>query len=184
MYIDWSHGKQLTGAVLTRVQQQGLVIGFDREIDASTLSTFTFRAFVRQPGSYSPSFTTFLWLELDATVAGIPAKVGDASWSVSCGNLVGAIPPPSGDVASGPVIGARLLPSGDGKPAHFVPGVYRVVLHGDAVLGVDQIVLPDGRKVHPAVDANHLGPGIPGRCPTGDTAEGGLFESWFTIGGQ
>jgi hypothetical protein len=65
--------------------------------------------------------------------------------------------------------------------ANWVPGDYIVVLHGDFVLGDQQITLPDGRKVNPAVDANHLGPGLPFRCPTGDGVEGGTFRSWFHI---
>ena len=50
-----------------------------------------------------------------------------------------------------------------------------------AAEGLDWITLPDGRTVNPAVDANHLGPGLPLRCPTGDGVEGGEFTSWFHI---
>ena len=51
--------------------------------------------------------------------------------------------------------------------------------------------------LHPALDADHLAPGLlnpgsapiaglPRRCPTGNGTEGGTFESWFSVaaGGQ
>ncbi|HEY3340822.1 MAG TPA: hypothetical protein VGK81_02345 [Anaerolineae bacterium] len=72
-------------------------------------------------------------------------------------------------------------------------GDYMVIVEGDFILGVQTIVLPDGREVNPALDANHLGPGLIGpgantgfgigkqRCPTGDGAEGGRFISYFQI---
>ena len=44
-----------------------------------------------------------------------------------------------------------------------VDGFYRVELIGDAILGATQITLPSGQEVYPALDANHLGPGVNGR---------------------
>ena len=54
-------------------------------------------------------------------------------------------------------------------------------MYGDFVLGEKQITLPDGRTVNAAVDADHMGPGVPLRCPSGDGVEGGTFRSWFHI---
>jgi hypothetical protein len=62
---------------------------------------------------------------------------------------------------------------------------------GDFIVGAEQIEFPDGKKRHPALDANHIGPaihaspnapvGVPPRCPSGNMAEGDTFESWFNI---
>jgi hypothetical protein len=57
------------------------------------------------------------------------------------------------------------------------------VVKGNFVLGVTKIQIPGfADPINPALDANHMGPGLPQRCPTGDGIEGGTFESWFTIG--
>lgn len=185
VYINWTHAGQLTGPAQDDVSANGLVIGFDKPILAQTLSTMTpsmspFRVLVRQRGNYAPSFDTFLWLEMEAIVTGI--RAGD--WKVECGSpLQGQLPPAETDVTSGDVLAARLRPANGGKVLNWVAGIYRVEVHGDFVLGSAQIALPDGRKVNPGLDANHLGPGLPTRCPTGDGAEGGLFESWFVFRG-
>ena len=178
VWINWPHGGSLNQAQFATIAQQGLVIGFDRPVQARTLSTFSFRATVRQPGGYAPSYDTYQWLELDALVTGIPAS--DA-WQPACGAGDLNVPPVANDTATGNVIGARLRPANGAKNVNWVAGTYRVELHGDWVLGSQKIALPDGRKVNPAVDADHLGPGLPTRCPTGDGVEGGLFESRFTV---
>lgn len=185
VYINWTHGAPLTTAAQGNVRANGLVIGFDRLMQAQTFSTQTpgtspFRVLIRQPGGFAPSFDTFTWLEIDAIVTGIRPD----DWKVECGQpLQGQLPPASTDVSTGDVLGARLRPANGGKLVNWVPGIYRVQMHGDAALGAAQITLPDGRTVNPALDANHLGPGLPTRCPTGDGAEGGLFESWFEFQG-
>jgi hypothetical protein len=92
------------------------------------------------------------------------------------------------------VTGAVFHPIGfDEERRRWQAGEYRLLLRGDFVLGANQITLPDGRDVFPAVDANHLSPGLlasggnplvgnlSARCPTGDWVEGGLFESRFRL---
>ncbi len=49
---------------------------------------------------------------------------------------------------------------------------FRVLVYGDFILGQKPIQLPDGKEVNPALDADHLGPGLPLRCPTGDWVKG------------
>jgi hypothetical protein len=90
------------------------------------------------------------------------------------------------DRTKGEVLGARFRPAivqpdGQRRATAWTEGEYRVVLKGDFVLGNDTITLPDGREVNPALDGNHMGPGLPRRCPAGDAVEGGQFESWFRI---
>ncbi|HWI13257.1 MAG TPA: hypothetical protein VNT02_03355, partial [Burkholderiales bacterium] len=105
-------------------------------------------------------------------------------------------------VAGGPVLGVRLMPTRNREPTgRWLPGVYRVVLEGDQILGFKKTKVPSRVKpeetmeVYPALDGNHLGPGLVGprsrlvnhpelgkrRCPTGDLAEGGRFLSWFRL---
>jgi len=64
------------------------------------------------------------------------------------------------------------------EQANPLAGDYLVVLRGDMILSFKK---PDDPRPQLALDGNHLGPGLPGRCPTGDKIEGGRFESWFTI---
>ena len=81
---------------------------------------------------------------------------------------------------SGKANGVQLRPFGES--IKWARGDYLVVLRGDAILAFDS-TLPrmDGSVGPRALDGNHLGPGLPTRCPTGDHIEGGTFESWFTI---
>jgi DNA-binding beta-propeller fold protein YncE len=61
---------------------------------------------------------------------------------------------------------------------------YQIVAKGDFILAHKEdpeIKLRDGKPGRRALDGDHLGPGLPLRCPTGDGVEGGTFESWFGI---
>jgi hypothetical protein len=64
--------------------------------------------------------------------------------------------------------GGLPLPAGD----------YRVIVRGDFILAANPQA--DG-TVNAALDANHIGRGLPLRCPTGDGIQGGTFESWFRV---
>ena len=69
------------------------------------------------------------------------------------------------------------------RPVEIFPrGRYLVTVRGDHVLALKPGPRMDGTEGPRALDGNHLAPGLPDRCPTGDGIEGGAFESWFTLG--
>jgi hypothetical protein len=199
--LNWAHGGQVApdahqtaagervcdagGApVPPQLDRQGLVVAFDRDVCAETLTARTFR----------------VWVEPDQVDGGAPAHAAAGAGAGprdggSCGpcpvaghvtglqieaepgtEILTKIPDPGADTTTGAVRGARFVPDGGWKP-----GTYAVELDGDFILGHCPIRLPDGREVRPALDADHLGPGLPLRSPTGDGVEGGTFRSWFTI---
>ena len=213
--INWPHNGEIdpnteVGRVqLGLLQKNGLVIAFDKKkpVFAETFAT-TF-----PPGS-SPdavlrgqsravqlhmvsdfqlvnTYITSMLLDVSIRVAGLTEVDGD------CENpLKRAI----GDEAAGPVVGARLRAiDREGKLiTDWQPGIYCVTVEGNFILGVKKIKVPDvtnpggSIQVFPAMDADHLGPGLIGpgnttsfgakqRCPTGNGTEGGRFVSWFTI---
>lgn len=125
---------------------------------------------------------TRCWCQLEGFITGIDLVGG-------CDDGIQGVGQRS---STGPVTGA-LFQLDEREPRPLPPGRYRVLVHGDHIVGEEKIALADGSVVHPCLDANHLAPGILGpggfsivpgldrRCPTGDWVEGGTFLSWFTI---
>jgi hypothetical protein len=96
------------------------------------------------------------------------------------------------DTKDGPVMLARFRPIfNDGDRLEWPNGEYQVILEGDQVLGDQEVNDPKRGKIHPGVDADHMGPGLQNpdwfppkpnvRIPTGDGIEGGQFLSGFAI---
>lgn len=159
--------------VVPLLDRQGLLIAFDRPVQAATLTEDTFRVLFRSPtGSVERELRVFCECPLEGQVNGIKAP---ANVPATCGMTLSAVP--GTNVKTGPTRFARFRLS----RGNWVPGDYIVLLYGDFVLGHQPITLPNGSTVNPAVDADHLGPGLPFRCPTGDGVEGGTFRSWFHI---
>ena len=72
-------------------------------------------------------------------------------------------------------------------PTPFIQGDYLVLIHGNFILGFDEIDYGNGVKRNPPLDGEHFANGLRGtapnkRCPSGDGIEGGTFRSWFTYG--
>ena len=130
------------------------------------------------------SFTCFC--QVDSTLSGFDFQANCSAGPIQAGK-------PDHDVNAGPVTALRIRPSrlqgGQAVPAtQWMPGLYRVVIEGNFILGAKEVEVPDPVqpdkliKVFPALDGNHFGPGLQrGRCPTGDAIEGGRFLSWFEI---
>jgi hypothetical protein len=188
--------------IFDRLRADGLVIAFDRPMRANTLSEQSVQLLIKQP-----SGTTYVYanLQLSDNATG-PSPTAGAVTALkevtpSQPGQCGETPSGAGDFApaSAPAtiaaLGTRIRPASDptNVGGGWRPGVYRVVLEGNFILGMKTIKVPnpfDPTKtieVQPALDANHLGPGLQpqgaaeSRCPTGDRVEGGRFLSWFTI---
>jgi hypothetical protein len=179
--INWPHN----GVVkLNTLDKDGLVIAFqgDRPVLAETLNTQSVQLlFQRIESDSKEGFDIQCYCNVRGQVTGVKVEA-------NCDKGILEI---RGDITSGPVTGARFRPLRAEKPGKFLAGEYRVVLEGDFILGEKMIDIPNPNdpsktiSVHPALDANHLGPGLlgpgKGRCPTGDGIEGGRFVSWFSI---
>jgi competence ComEA-like helix-hairpin-helix protein len=166
------------------LSEQGLIIAFDQEMMTETLSEHTFQVLIRHDADLDINYDTYCYCNVRGHVTGVKVDANCEGW------ILGDDAP----IESGPTKGARFIPMDrEGKRTEWISGDYLVVLKGDFILGEEMITLPDGREVHPALDADHLAPGLLGpggvpprpglaqRCPTGDWVEGGTFESWFTI---
>jgi hypothetical protein len=181
--IDGPDGNPLT-------LQQGVVVAFDQEMMAETVTWHTFELLVarptRDPGA--PMFSLFQYVNIRGNVSGF-RQPGD--WIADCANGIGSpIPKPNGDVTDGGIVAARFLPKSDFP---WPAGTYEVRLHGSQVLANEPIQVGDEPEFYPAVDADYVAPGPLGpggvpprpgmtkRCPTGNRTEGGLFRSWFTV---
>jgi len=165
--INWPHRGVVTGAQLNRLIRAGLLIAFTEPIDPSTLDDMTVAVYFRETDQVS-GLPGYRWAGLD----GVIEPVGVDARCKPIGNVI-RNPNPN------QVTGVRFQLSGK-TPR----GRYLVTLRGDAILSVRKGVRLDGTQGQLALDGNHLGPGLFDRCPTGDLIEGGLFESWFTLGGQ
>lgn len=177
--INWKHGADNLDRVgmLNRV---GLVIAFDRPVLADTLNEQTVQVLKRiDEGDRRDQLATYCYCNIQGRISPLMVEA-------TC-TEIGSIGPPGADGATG----VQFMPLGPGDSRVDWPrGEYRVVLEGDQILGTETITIVDpfnpGLRidVHPALDANHLAPGLgsaPGRCPTGNGTEGGRFLSWFTI---
>ena len=169
---------------------------------AETLTRETFEVWYGRPDQAQERFVLSCFCKVRGQVGGV--KIEDGKCETDDIRLLD-----ENDIPAGPVIGGRFRPvfaspfpppiaphvPVEERLVEWLPGEYRVVIKGDFVLGEKEIELPDGRIVHAALDADHLGPGLKGpslvpsdippglnpRCPTGDGIEGGTFESWFWI---
>ena len=195
--INWPHNGviKIDSPEWRVLNQTGLVVAFqtDRPVFAETLTVNSFQLLRQQQDRQDEKLDILCYCNVRGRVTGV-------NWKASCQEK-GEIP--EEDVVAGPVTGGRFRAvrvDGEGKEHQVVlpQGNYRVVIEGDFILGSDKIPIPnpnDSTKkidVHPAMDGNHLGPGLlgpgstpiaslPARCPTGNVTEGGTFESWFTI---
>ena len=204
--INWPHGATIDMVknkdIFDRLRADGLVIAFDRPMQANTLSEQSVQLLIKQP-----SATTYVYanLQLSDSATGPSPAAGSVtalkevtpSQPGQCGETpsgAGYFAPASAP-ATIAALGTRIRPASDptNVGGGWRPGVYRVVLEGNFILGLKTIKVPDPSdptktiEVQPALDANHLGPGLQpkgapaSRCPTGDRVEGGRFLSWFTI---
>ena len=141
------------------------MIGFSEPMQPTSLDRFTVVLLARAPAK-SEVGPASQWLEIET-------KLTPIEWTMECGQAFTAPKP----VASPGPTGVRLS-----LDSEWPATDYMVVLRGDAILAIDQAIPRlDGKTGPRALDGNHLGPGLPKRCPTGDHIEGGTFESWFTI---
>ena len=167
-----------------RLEQDGLVVAFDpgRPILSETLhdqSVQLLRKVPRDGGDERLGIYCYCNVEILIEPLKLDARCGDEV----------DVPP---EATPDPIAtGVRMRALGvQGEPLRLPPGIYRVVLEGDHILGADEIEIrdpndPDGTiRVNPALDGNHFAPGLPKRCPTGDRVEGGRFLSWFTVGNR
>lgn len=178
VWINWKHAETLTARDAAEIRSSGLVVGFSSDVLAETLVPQVFELWQELPTA-GAAVERMERYRVSARVTGIP---GGSSWTPSCGGSPEPVPPPGADVSLGPVIAARLVPlDGSERPAALAEGRYRVLVFGDHILGASAVSLPDGSRRNPAVDADHLAPGLPARCPTGDGVEGGTFQSWFSL---
>ncbi len=165
--ISWPHRDRVrTPAAMRNLRDLGVVVGFSEPVDPTTLDAISCAVYLRRDEEV-PGFLGYSWIGLRVPV--LPVRV-----ETSCGKLIRKAeedPPPDA------VNGVR-LPLGPDAP----DGVYLVVLDGDAILSQRVAKRLDGSEGRLALDGNHLGPGLPDRCPTGDLIEGGRFTSWFILG--
>jgi DNA-binding beta-propeller fold protein YncE len=171
--LSWLHGELLTAESLDAFRAtRGVVVAFSESMDASTLHSMSCAVYYRESRrTRVGSAPAYVWVGLDLEV--VPAFV-----ETDCGRLVTELLATGPDA---PDVNAVWLPWPDGT---MPVGFYKVVLDGDAILS-----RRTGPHLDPrfdgfpyALDGNHLGPGLPKRCPTGDRIEGGEFLSWFILG--
>jgi competence ComEA-like helix-hairpin-helix protein len=153
---NWDHGKQNSADPL---QAQGLIVAFDREVQAEDINRMTFQVLARFSRD---DIQAMCWCEVR------PEYVGGVELTLGSGENEGTckIEEIGDHKSSGPVNGAVFLPEPE---ALYLSGIYRVVLKGDLIRD------DEGR----GIDADHLPAWLPQRA-TGDGVEGGTFESWFT----
>jgi hypothetical protein len=192
--LNWTHHGLMKFNEAQERLRDGLLVVFDRAMWAETLNPQTVKLMfgTRTAADTQRSFDTTCWCEVACEV--------HPAWLDTMPHCGGSLPSDIKDTSTDKANGVRIVPMRNEKPAPFVPGTYRVVLEGDQILGREKVDVPDRLKegqtvtVYPALDGNHLGPGLTGpgsrfkapelqspRCPTGDLAEGGAFLSWFSI---
>jgi DNA-binding beta-propeller fold protein YncE len=187
--INWPHNERIEHDrdLWQSIQNMGgLVIAFDKPVKPETISQplnlgnqfgipifeVLWRPLVQPPTSVECFYS------LRSKVVPVQVIAEDGGILKDCRKKILRVenPGPAG------ATGAQFLFS----PSLLDVGEHRVIVRGDFILGAVQIP-PRYRKSwqpdpwYPALDADHLGPGLPERCPTGDGVEGGTFESWFTV---
>lgn len=166
--LSWPHrGQVRTPVAMRRLKDLGVVLGFSEFMDPTTLDAMSCAVYLRQPDQV-PGFAGYRWVGLRVPVIPVTVDAG-------CGLVIKEIKDqqPPADQVNG-----VWLPLGPDAPN----GVYKVELEGDAILSRDKRMRLDGTEGQLALDGNHLAPGLPDRCPTGDLIEGGRFWSWFILG--
>jgi competence ComEA-like helix-hairpin-helix protein len=166
---NWDHNGNVPMPLLT---ERGLIVAFDRDVQAEDINGMTFKVLVPQRGIVGDEQGNAragmtCWCELDAKyVGGVELKLDPGS-DGTC-QITDVIR----DREAGPVNGARFL-------AANLPAVnmLRVLIEGDLVREYRDA--RDKLRAR-ALDADHLPPWVPHR-PTGDGIEGGVFESWLTV---
>jgi hypothetical protein len=154
--INWTHGATHTEAQARKKFANGLLIAFDsevRNIDIHSQSVL----FLRRHEDVKNKVNC--WCEVPATISG--ANLDNNKCKIDFENI--KILKNGTDVA----VNSALITVKD-----LGPGDYRVAVKGDFIRNW---------KNGKALDADHLPDWLP-NSPTGDGIEGGLFESWFTIG--
>jgi DNA-binding beta-propeller fold protein YncE len=190
--INWPHNGQIKVGSAEHVQlnRDGLIIAFEqtKPVFAETLDGQSIQVLFRHRGNVEVQYEIFCYCNVQGIVTGAKVEADCEKISVIDHQ----------DLQAGAVTGARFRPFRNQHPIDWLPGEYRVVVEGDFILGFQTIEIPDATDpnkkitVHPALDANHLGPGLlgpgsvapaglPKRCPTGNGTEGGRFVSWFSI---
>ena len=178
--LNWPHGGRILAnemldaddkvvtdaagaAVLPAITKDGVVIAFDGPVLAETITPDAFQVLYKHDSGWANvgELRFRCACAIDGETPGIETDIVPA-----CGSTLGSVG--GADATSGPVYFARFRPT----PSSWIPGDYAVVLYGDFVLGEKQITLPDGRTVNPAVDADHLGPGLPTALPDGRRRRG------------
>jgi hypothetical protein len=161
-----------------------LLVAFEepKKIKFETIHDHSFEVFIRTRQDDQRAFLTACFCKVIGLVE--PVMVEKADCNTTKIVVIGE------NLAPGtPVNGMRFRPldrNSKGKTTFFDGGEYEVRIDGNFILGADQIEIR-GEKVFPALDGNHFAPGLrgsPKRCPSGDAIEGGVFRSWFSIGGQ
>jgi DNA-binding beta-propeller fold protein YncE len=167
--INWQHNGKFKLGDIPTISDIGLIVAFDQEISPDTISEQTIEL-LRRSDQFGEQGVRCYCSRAD-TVRPVRVVTHPGSTLPQCGQEIIRVDELAGQQqATGAKFGFRIQ-----------PGDYRVMIRGDLILGSKEIQLANGRPGRPALDANHLGPGLPTRCPTGDGIEGGTFESWFTI---
>jgi DNA-binding beta-propeller fold protein YncE len=196
-YINWPHNFAMLrqSSAYKQLSKQGLILGFTKPVMAETVHTESVQVLFRPPVGNAQT----CYCNLRGQVTAITARA-------RCGQKPDEIDLKA--IGSNEATGARflLLDAKNNTLEDWPVGEYRVLVEGDLIIGLDLIQIPDPedltrpKEVNPALDADHLAPGLPWlgsteymspifpapaevrpRCPTGNGTEGGTFISWFTI---
>jgi hypothetical protein len=150
---------------MDRLIRTGLLIAFSEPMDPRTLDDMTVAVYVREDDRASGQYR---WV-------GMLGRIEHVAIDARCEPIGDVDSPPDRDHVTG--VRFELNPKTQ-------RGRYLVALRGDAILSVRRGTRLDQTRGRLALDGNHLGPGLFDRFPSGDLIEGGLFESWFTLGGD
>lgn len=154
--INWVHrGERSKDAI----EDQGIVIAFNRPIHAIDINRHTFQVL-----GHRNEDGMICWCELTGHARGVQLDLEPEEEGTF--KIVGVhephLHPTYETLVNGAIFRAEELP--------FDPGTLRVILKGDLIRD---------ERGH-GIDANHLPPWLPERV-SGDGIEGGTFESWFTV---
>ena len=185
--INWPHGGEIGmgSAEYQRILNEGLVVAFSKPVFTEQLHKHSVELLIRNPSQVDSPYEIYCYCNVNALITGVRLKA-------DCKGFEEIDPK---DETAGETDGVRIRPAvnvgGKESPVPWQPGEYVVLVKGDHILGVEQVVYPDGEKRYPALDANHIATGlvnrpvpplgVPPRCPSGNSTEGGTFESWFRI---
>lgn len=170
--INWTHGQTIT---LSEIRKQGLLIAFDGQVHNEDIHAHSFMVLkARSIPQQEDAMVVNCFCDVDIAIEpGVHrGLLRGVTFKEKCNVKSDFTPEQPG--ATTLVTGAQFLPD-----PIFVPGVYRVVIHGDYIR--DDRDHRDPPEQARAVDANHLPPWLPKRPATGDGVEGGTFVSWFIV---